>query len=262
MKVFSNGLPSAVYCQLECGWTVMSPQHQTLLVTTTSTSGRRLKDDGEETDPIRLDIQTSIPQQCVYVCSRRTSSLNPPMTCRHPCYRLLRCRAVITKNMSRKSNSSFFNGRGHLFKTTLKVTTDLLCQFTLPDVLHFVQWLLGQCFTNIYVSFLRTQSQFQPPRYLKSCSLVPATTACFILVPSIVSISFLFTFKYTAWVFFAFSDSPALPHSISTLRKSCLACLISSDRRTMSSAKSRSVNRLLESYDSHVLRGSSRVTNP
>ena len=27
-----NGLPSAVYCQLECGWIVMSPQHQTLLV--------------------------------------------------------------------------------------------------------------------------------------------------------------------------------------------------------------------------------------
>ena len=151
--------------------------------------------------------------------------------CRHPCYRLLRCRAVIAKNMSKKSNSSFLNGRGHLFETTIKVTTDLSCQVTLPDVLKFVQWLLGQCFAKIYVSFLRTQSQFQPPRYLKSCSLVPATTACFIFVPSIVSNSFLSTFKYTALVFFAFSDSPTLPHSISTLRKSCLACLISSEEQ-------------------------------
>ena len=151
--------------------------------------------------------------------------------CRHPCYRLLRWRAVIAKNMSKKSNSSFLNGRGHLFETTIKVTTDLSCQVTLPDVLKFVQWLLGQCFAKIYVSFLRTQSQFQPPRYLKSCSLVPATTACFIFVPSIVSNSFLSTFKYTALVFFAFSDSPTLPHSISTLRKSCLACLISSEQQ-------------------------------
>ena len=149
-----------------------------------------------------------------------------------------------------KKHSSFLKGRGHLFETTIKVTTDLFCKVTLPDVLHFVQWLLGHCFAKIYVSFLRTQSQFQPPRYLKSCSLVPATTACFIFVPSIVSTSFLSTFKYTAFIFFAFSDSPTLPHSISTLRKSCLACLISSDRRTISSAKSRSVNRLLESYDS------------
>ena len=145
-----------------------------MVVTTTSTSGQGLKDDGEETDPIRLYFQSSISQQCAYVCSRRTSSLSPPM-CRHPCYQLLRCRAVIAKNMSRKSNSSFLNGRGHLFETTIKVTTDLFCQVTLPDVLHFVQWLLGQCFTNIYVSFLRTQSQFQPPMYLKSCSLDSST---------------------------------------------------------------------------------------
>lgn len=27
-----NALPSAVYCQLECGWTVTSPQHETVLV--------------------------------------------------------------------------------------------------------------------------------------------------------------------------------------------------------------------------------------
>ena len=81
-----------------------------MVVTTTSTSGQRLEDDGEETDPIRLYFQSSISQQCAYVCSRSTSSLSPPMTCRHPCYRLLRCRAVITKNMSRKKHSSFLTG--------------------------------------------------------------------------------------------------------------------------------------------------------
>ena len=97
----------------------------------------------------------------MYVVEEHPLWISPPMTCRHPCYRLLRCRAVIAKNMSRKSNSSFLNGRGHLFETTIKVTTDLFCQVTLPDVLHFVQWLLGQCFANIYVSFLRTQSQIQ-----------------------------------------------------------------------------------------------------
>lgn len=80
-----------------------------MAVTTISTSGQHLKDDGEETDPIRLYFQSSISQQCAYVCSRSTSSLSPPM-CRHPCYRLLRCRAVITKNMSRKKHSSFLTG--------------------------------------------------------------------------------------------------------------------------------------------------------
>ena len=97
----------------------------------------------------------------MYVVEEHPLWISPPTTCRHPCYRLLRCRAVIAKNMSRKSNSSFLNGRGHLSETTIKVTTDLFCQVTLPDVLHFVQWLLGQCFANIYVSFLRTQSQIQ-----------------------------------------------------------------------------------------------------
>ena len=125
-----------------------------MVVTTTSTSGQRLEDDGEETDPIRLYFQSSISQQCAYVCSRSTSSLSPPMTCRHPCYRLLRCRAVITKNMSRKNILLFW-------LVLLNGTTDLFCQVTLPDVLHFVQWLLAQCFANIYVSFLRTQSQIQ-----------------------------------------------------------------------------------------------------
>ena len=125
-----------------------------MVVTTTSTSGQHLEDDGEETDPIRLYFQSSISQQCAYVCSRSTSSLSPPMTCRHPCYRLLRCRAVITKNMSRKNILLFW-------LVLLNGTTDLFCQVTLPDVLHFVQWLLAQCFANIYVSFLRTQSQIQ-----------------------------------------------------------------------------------------------------
>ena len=120
-----------------------------MVVTTTSTSGQHLKDDGEETDPIRLYFQSSISQQCAYVCSRSTSCLSPSM-CRHPCYRLLRCRAVITKNMSRKSNSSFFNGRGHLFKTTLMVTTDLLSKSLFQ--MFFI--LFSDCYASASQTFM------------------------------------------------------------------------------------------------------------
>ena len=64
-----------------------------------------------------------------------------------------------------------------------------------------------------------------------SLSLEHKVKSSLIFVPSIDSISFLSTFKYSALVFFAFSDGPTLPHSTSTLHKSCLACLISSEEQ-------------------------------
>ena len=63
--------------------------------------GQRLEDDGMKTDSMRLDLsslihatfkisnvlQASIPQQCVYVCSCRTTFCSPS-TCQHPRYQL------------------------------------------------------------------------------------------------------------------------------------------------------------------------------
>ena len=213
-----------------------------MVVTTTSTSDQHLKDDGEETDPIRLYFQSSISQQCAYVCSRRTSSLSPPM-CWHPCYQLLRCRAVITKNMSRKKHSSFLTGTTEWYYWSFLQSHSSRCS-------SFCSLIARPLFRKNFCLFPWNTKSITATQVFEILLPCPCHNGLFIFVPSIVSISFLFTFKYTALVFFAFSDSPTLPHSISTLRKSCLACLISSDRRTMSSAKSRSVNRWLESYDS------------
>lgn len=82
-----------------------------MVVTTTSTSGQRLEDDGEETDPIRLYFQSSISQQCAYVCSRSTSSLNKPShDVQAPMLSAVALQSCHHEKHVQKKHSSFLTG--------------------------------------------------------------------------------------------------------------------------------------------------------